>query len=130
METSGRERRNRYYTVSAYRTLLQSENLDQSSNPYTDADFARVGEFAEIDEDLFYDDEEELVEYQDGSKAPPAKDTPGKPGRKKKAAADGQEKTTKTAQKRKAKATTANEGDEADDDLPPAKKRKTKAAKA
>ncbi|KAI5829674.1 hypothetical protein K523DRAFT_416530 [Schizophyllum commune Tattone D] len=130
METSGRERRNRYYTVSAYRTLLQSENLDQSSNPYTDADFARVGEFAEIDEDLFYDDEEELVEYQDGSKAPPAKDTPGKPGRKKKAAADGAEKTTKTSQKRKAQVTTANEGDEAEDHLPPAKKRKTKAAKA
>lgn len=65
METSGRERRHRYYTVSAYRTLVAKENLDQGSAGYADVDFSAVGGFFPVDPGTFYEEEETLFEYED-----------------------------------------------------------------
>ncbi|THU88448.1 hypothetical protein K435DRAFT_830546 [Dendrothele bispora CBS 962.96] len=68
METSGRERRHRYYTVSAYRTLVAHENLDQSTAGYSDVDFGSSRSFMPVDADAFYDDESSLHVYQDSFK--------------------------------------------------------------
>ncbi|KAJ3753325.1 hypothetical protein EV360DRAFT_24151, partial [Lentinula raphanica] len=38
LETSGRERRHRYFAISAYRILVEHENLDKSSAGYGDVD--------------------------------------------------------------------------------------------
>jgi len=65
METSGRERRHRYFTVSFYRTLVAKERLDKSSAGYADVDFANVGGFAPFEPNLFYNDEATLFKYQD-----------------------------------------------------------------
>ncbi|KAF9455017.1 hypothetical protein P691DRAFT_691292 [Macrolepiota fuliginosa MF-IS2] len=69
METSGRERRHRYYTVAAYCKLIAEEKLDPSSTGYGAVDFTNVGEFATIDSGIFYKDGAALIEYQDAYKA-------------------------------------------------------------
>ncbi|KAF5384735.1 hypothetical protein D9757_006233 [Collybiopsis confluens] len=68
LENNGRERRHRYFTVSAYRALVEQENLDKSTAGYADVDFDNVGGFAHIDAAGFYKDEEELYHYQDSFK--------------------------------------------------------------
>ncbi|KAL0071703.1 hypothetical protein AAF712_000625 [Marasmius tenuissimus] len=65
METNGRERRYRYFTVSAYRTLVDRENLDKSTAGYSDADLSNYGNFLPVDASIFYDSEEALRSYQD-----------------------------------------------------------------
>lgn len=65
METSGRERRHRYYTVASYRKLVIKENLDNSTAGYADVDFTNVGGFLEVDPNLFYSDQNALSKYQD-----------------------------------------------------------------
>jgi hypothetical protein len=69
METSGRERRHRYYTVDAYRKLVAQEQLDPSSAGFDNVDFTRVGEFSAPDPSAFYENEAVLVKYQDAYKA-------------------------------------------------------------
>jgi transcription factor C subunit 3 len=68
METSGRERRHRYYTVAAYRKLVAQEQLDPSSAGFNNVDFTRVGEFSAPDLGAFYENEAVLVKYQDAYK--------------------------------------------------------------
>ncbi|KAF9015475.1 hypothetical protein BDQ17DRAFT_1386204 [Cyathus striatus] len=65
METSGRERRHRYYTVAAYRSLIAKEGLDKSSAGYSDVKFTGVGDFLQVGEELFYDGPDSLFRYQD-----------------------------------------------------------------
>jgi transcription factor C subunit 3 len=68
METSGRERRHRYYTVVAYRRLIDQEQLDLSASGVAEVDLTKVGELAAFDANLFYKDESALVKYQDAHK--------------------------------------------------------------
>lgn len=65
METSGRERRHRYFTIASYRKLVAKENLDNSTAVHTEVDLSNVGGFASVDPTLFYDDQTTLFEYQD-----------------------------------------------------------------
>lgn len=68
METSGRERRHRYYTVAFYRKLVSNEQLDKSSAGYGDVDLRNVGGFHSFDTGVFYEKESELFNYQDSFK--------------------------------------------------------------
>ncbi|GLB36492.1 putative B-block binding subunit of TFIIIC [Lyophyllum shimeji] len=68
METSGRERRHRYFTVASYRQLVAKENLDNHS-AYSEVDFSNVGGFLPVEANLFYENEDALVQYQDAFKA-------------------------------------------------------------
>lgn len=68
METSGRERRHRYYTVACYRKLVSNEQLDKSSAGYGDVDLRTVGGFYAFDTKIFYESESELFNYQDSFK--------------------------------------------------------------
>jgi hypothetical protein len=65
METHGRERRNRYYNLASYCDLVTRENLEHSTDAYTDIDFTDVGGFARLDPSLFYEDDAQLFECQD-----------------------------------------------------------------
>lgn len=68
METSGRERRHRYYTVENYYKLVSEEALDKSSACFTGIDLVDVGRFYAIRSDSFYENDEELVHRQDATK--------------------------------------------------------------
>lgn len=68
METSGRERRHRYFTVASYRHLLAKEKLDNSGAGYSEVDFSNVGKFLPVDLNLFYKDQDALYRYQDSFK--------------------------------------------------------------
>jgi hypothetical protein len=68
METSGRERRHRYYTVANYYKLISEEALDKSSACFTDIDLVDIGKFYAIRSDSFYQNDEELVHHQDAAK--------------------------------------------------------------
>ncbi|KAJ3717408.1 hypothetical protein C8R42DRAFT_724311 [Lentinula raphanica] len=65
LETSGRERRHRYFAISAYRILVERENLDKSSAGYGDVDLQNVDGFMHIDPGQFYKDDDALHQYQD-----------------------------------------------------------------
>ena len=68
METSGRERRHRYFTVASYKKLVVKENLDKTTAGYADIDFTNVGGFLEVDPQYFYSDQDALYKYQDDFK--------------------------------------------------------------
>ena len=68
METSGRERRHRYYTVANYYKLVSEEALDNSTAYFTDTDLVNIGRFYAIRSDSFYENYEELVHHQDAAK--------------------------------------------------------------
>ena len=68
METSGRERRHRYYTVANYYKLVSEEALDKPSACFTDIDLVNIGRFHAIRSDLFYENDKELVHRQDAVK--------------------------------------------------------------
>lgn len=68
METHGRERRHRYYTVANFRALAAREGLDDSATNYANVDFSAVGGYALFLSDSFYDDEESLHHYVDSFK--------------------------------------------------------------
>jgi len=68
METFGRERRHRYYTVAAFRALVAREGLDDSAATYADIDHAAIGGFASSSPSIFYDDEKALASYADSFK--------------------------------------------------------------
>ncbi|KAF9269944.1 hypothetical protein L218DRAFT_888243 [Marasmius fiardii PR-910] len=65
IETLGRERRHRYYTVSAYRTLLDKENLDKTAAGLSETDLSNQGNFLPVESSAFYDNEETLQSYLD-----------------------------------------------------------------
>src|SRR5882762_10839899 len=65
METFGRERRHRYYTVAAFRALVAREGLDDSATRYANIDYSEIGGFASISPGAFYEDEETLISYAD-----------------------------------------------------------------
>ncbi|KAJ7275459.1 hypothetical protein B0H12DRAFT_1087414 [Mycena haematopus] len=65
METSGRERRNRYFTIGSYQTLVAREKLDKDSAGYADVDLSNVGGFFPFTREAFYTDYAELTEHQD-----------------------------------------------------------------
>ena len=88
LETNGRERRYRYFTISAYRTLVDSENLDKSTAGYSDADLSNHGSFLPVDASAFYDSEEALHGYQDclrGDESSKGKKGAGRPAKHTKA---------------------------------------------
>ncbi|KAF8640756.1 hypothetical protein AX17_000406 [Amanita inopinata Kibby_2008] len=68
LETSGRERRHRYYTVSSYRALVAKEKLDMVVNEYPDVDLAHAGEFSQSDPTSFYVEQSQLQNHQDSFK--------------------------------------------------------------
>ena len=67
METSGRERRHRYYTVANYYKLVSEEALDKSS-VFADIDEVNVGKFYAIRPDSFFEHDEDPVHRQDAAK--------------------------------------------------------------
>ncbi|KAK0198496.1 hypothetical protein F5146DRAFT_1158718 [Armillaria mellea] len=65
METFGRERRHRYYTVSAYHSLVSQEKLDASSARLAEVDFGDSFGFMSVDPKSFYSDTKALIKHQD-----------------------------------------------------------------
>lgn len=65
METFGRERRHRYYTVAAFRALAAREGLDDSATGYAGIDISAAGDFASYEPELFYNDKYALAIYAD-----------------------------------------------------------------
>ncbi|KAK0208398.1 hypothetical protein DFS33DRAFT_1303084 [Desarmillaria ectypa] len=68
METFGRERRHRYYTVSAYHSLVSQENLDTSSARLAEVDFGDSCGFMPVDSKSFYRDTKALTKHQDAGR--------------------------------------------------------------
>ncbi|KAF9569867.1 hypothetical protein CPC08DRAFT_14379 [Agrocybe pediades] len=68
METSGRERRHRYFTVANYHKLVAQESLDKGSAGYEDVDLNNVGGFLPLHQDLFYEEEEESIQFSNAFK--------------------------------------------------------------
>ena len=65
METRGRERRHRYFTVANYRKLVAQEELDKNSAGYADIDLENVGGFLPVSTESFYDTEDTVIRYTD-----------------------------------------------------------------
>ena len=65
METHGRERRWRYFTVASYRAIIANEKLDDQDGPYSSVDFSNVGNFAPLVAEDFYVDTTELNHLMD-----------------------------------------------------------------
>ncbi|KAJ7071454.1 hypothetical protein C8F01DRAFT_1110582 [Mycena amicta] len=137
METNGRERRNRYYTLASYQALVAQEGLDKTSAGYTDIDLAQVNGFYPFNADLFYSDAAALMTHQDrdmrlstnpkGRKNPILPDGTVKKGRPRKTKADDDD-DEKPRQKRKRKQA---EGDEpAEEKKRPKKKARTDVEQA
>ncbi|THH29725.1 hypothetical protein EUX98_g4460 [Antrodiella citrinella] len=61
-ETSGRERRFKYFTMANFHIVGQKENM---SSAYLETDLSHAGEFLAVDDDQFYEDDEELNDYVD-----------------------------------------------------------------
>lgn len=68
METSGRERRHRYFTVANYLQLVLQEELDKNSAGYADVDLNEAGGFQSVKTESFYEAESELVQYANAFK--------------------------------------------------------------
>jgi hypothetical protein len=69
METSGRERRHRYYTLRHYRQFINEESLDNESSPCKDVDLNDVGGFSIVDPSAFYETEGDTVRYTSSFKS-------------------------------------------------------------
>ena len=65
METHGRERRWRYFTLASYRAIIANEKLDDQDGPYSSFDFSSVGNFAPFVAEDFYSDVTELNRFMD-----------------------------------------------------------------
>lgn len=65
METSGRERRHRYYTVAAYQKLIAAEQLDKSSAGFESVDTSQTGGYGTHVDSLFYNEVAELIRFED-----------------------------------------------------------------
>lgn len=69
METYGRERRHRYFTLAAYKCVMASEGLHDTTTSIIDVDLSRVGDFAALDDPKhFYTATGKLHSYQDSFK--------------------------------------------------------------
>jgi len=68
METSGRERHHRYYTVTSYHQLIVREDLDPETAGGAPVNFESVGEFKNVNSRLFYEDGEGSIQYQNAYK--------------------------------------------------------------
>lgn len=68
METYGRERRHRYFTLAAYKCVMASEQLQDTTTSTIDVDPSRVGDFAALDPKHFYTTTGKLHSYQDSFK--------------------------------------------------------------
>jgi len=69
METSGRERHHRYYTVTSYHRLIVREDLDPETAGGVHVNFESVGEFKNVNSNLFYENGEGSMQYQNAYKA-------------------------------------------------------------
>jgi hypothetical protein len=69
MESSGRERRHRYYTIRHYRQFVNEESLDNESAAYKDMDLDDVGGFSIVDPSTFYETEGDTVRYTSSFKS-------------------------------------------------------------
>jgi hypothetical protein len=65
MESHGRERRNRYFTLASYRELINQENIDHPGNAHANIDLSDVGGFTHFDLDVFYEEKQAMFDYQD-----------------------------------------------------------------
>ncbi|KAF6766510.1 hypothetical protein DFP72DRAFT_866743 [Ephemerocybe angulata] len=133
METSGRERRHRYYTVAAYRELVSTEQLDKSAAGFHDIDLNQAGGFASYPESMFFDEAGALNNFEDtfhrvsrpakkAFKNPILADGTVKKGRPRKTPGDNE---AGSATIKKAKRKRADE-DDADDEHPSAIEEKKK----
>ncbi|KAF9229607.1 hypothetical protein BS17DRAFT_743885 [Gyrodon lividus] len=68
METYGRERRHRYFTIAAYKTVMASEQLQETTTSLADVNISQVREFAKLDPKLFYSTTDMLYAHQDSFK--------------------------------------------------------------
>ncbi|KAI0080022.1 hypothetical protein K474DRAFT_383634 [Panus rudis PR-1116 ss-1] len=66
-ENHGRERRFRYFTLPNYRIIMDRENM---KDKYEHIDTSQAGGFLLLDDELFYEDEEELITYVDNYNGP------------------------------------------------------------
>jgi hypothetical protein len=69
METTGRERHHRYYTVRHYRQFVNEESLDNESAAYNERDPDDVGGFSIVDPNAFYETEGDTVRYTSSYKS-------------------------------------------------------------
>lgn len=69
MESFGRERRHRYYTLAAYTTIMTSEKLEDTTTSYVGIDLSKAGDFSVFHDAMFYDDDQTLHYYEDMFKA-------------------------------------------------------------
>ncbi|KAJ6501642.1 hypothetical protein C8R47DRAFT_1108154 [Mycena vitilis] len=138
METSGRERRNRYYTIASYQAMVAREKLDKDSAGYADVDLSDVGGFFPFGPESFYTEYSALLSHQDrdarisrnapkkkGHKNPVLLDGTVKKGRPRKERPDGSEPKPRKPRKRKAEDEGA--GPSEPKKAPPAKKRRLNA---
>lgn len=65
METHGRERRWRYFTLASYREIVDNEKLDDQDGPYSSVDFSNLGNFASFVAEDFYSNATELNRFTD-----------------------------------------------------------------
>ncbi|KAI0274891.1 hypothetical protein BC834DRAFT_850125 [Gloeopeniophorella convolvens] len=86
METHGRERRWRYFTVASYRAIIANEKLDDHDSPYSSVDFSNVGGFTPLAAEEFYSDVTELNHLMDYGFARPGKAKVEEKDRKRKSA--------------------------------------------
>ena len=68
METYGRERRHRYFTFAAYKCVMASERLQDTTTSLANVDLSRAGDFAALDPKHFYNTTGNLRSYQDSFK--------------------------------------------------------------
>ena len=68
METYGRERRHRYFTLAAYKCVMANERLQDTTPSAVDVDLSRVGDFTTLDPKNFYATTGKLHSFQDSFK--------------------------------------------------------------
>lgn len=89
METYGRERRHRYFTLAAYKSVMAKEHLQDTTTSVVDVDLSGVGGFAALDPKQFYPTPEKLHSYQDSFKD--VTTARGKKRKRDEGASDGEE---------------------------------------
>ncbi|KAI0320447.1 hypothetical protein OF83DRAFT_1213502 [Amylostereum chailletii] len=122
METHGKERRYRYFTLASYQAIVDREKLDDSNGPYAGISLDNVGGFAPIAADDFYDDCAALEEYVDNLKEVSTKPK-GRPASSKKKTGDSSG-TSQREKKRKRKDLESENDNEADEVVEPPQKKK------
>ena len=70
LETHGRERRYRYFTLSGYVELITREGFEEPTGCYTSKDLAHTGGFLDVHKADFYETRNELLEFLKSYKTP------------------------------------------------------------